>query len=387
MKIVNKKQVWLIVLAFFVITGCALFFILPFFSRPCTVLMYGLTDAEISSYTKLLPIDTVIEKSDPENFPDDKLLKRADCIIAARDTAFMLKEAIFEPLSTKEILNVPPSLAVASKNSNGNNYGLPLQIDHYELSWEYEKLQKMQLSPPESFSVFEKALSKHPKGFEPALLFAGGDNEVLLALISSLCLAQFGYDEYTNACEILKQGRQLEELQDNPLGKTIAQLLDWTQKKYLHPEWYNMKDADVREYLNRGFGFMFFGTLSFHRSVEYQAIYKYNATRFPWIGQPDTLVAPMTVFYSKPRAKYRQLIKDLRATLIVPETGYLLAKGTGKSTAFSAARAPDVQAADTLYWAAASVRTVNGLYRDGFIDSKQADTFADSIREMIRARK
>lgn len=368
-------------------------------SRPFTAAFVGLSDAEAEAFAPLFPAGArIVRMALPEGEGDGLGRIKADCVVAPSGLAMLVQAGRFEPPPARSVSAVPPSLARALRTRDGPVAAMPLQIDPFLMAWDKEAFVARGLTEPATLRDVEAALAAYRDPVGPALLFAGGDDETLLGILSLLCVSELGKPGYDRAVEAIRGSASFDLAMDAPLGsgasgfgaslRSLAgRIVAWKSAGYLHPEWQNLQPKDLRSYLQKGYGFIILAPLSFRRSVDYQSVYRFGSAPYPAAVRGDTLVAPMSAAWFHPRSSVAAQAEAVQARMLDPDTAYAMAKATGRATALSAARAPDVQAADALSWAAGSQNVVGGLYRDAFADAALARAFAARLRDWIRTAK
>lgn len=277
----------------------------------------------------------------------------------------------------------PPLAALADE------YGaLPLLIDGLETAWHRPTFAGERLSPPlDADSLCHAATTLAERG-KPAILFAGGDDETLLLLVSALCAAKGGERGYGDAVAAIRGaevGHERETIAASPvLSAAIAELRSWQGSGFLHEEWYRLSKDYVIKTIESSPVPIVFQTLSDRRAAPYQAIFDYGSGPFPFFGSSRVLVAPVTgaVIVAAGRRRERSLL--LLARLSSPDGALALALGSGKAPAPGASKAPDAQAAALSSLAASSEAIVAGFFLDCFSDPAAARPLADAIRAAVR---
>lgn len=299
-----------------------------------------------------------------------------------------------------------PSLRRAVE-TNGVSLAMPLFLDHFELAWNRERFSALDLGSIGSIEDMERALTawttyrqKTRNSLERstyAFAFAGGDDESLLLMVSALCISEGGLSAYNAITRSLVAGTSLDILAGTVIGTskdgkplTFGSILDrlssWSRKGYMHPEWFALKDKDIKSMIEGNVAFMSAQLLSFHRTVEYNAIARYSTGRFPAAASTmdRALVAPLTIAIVTASRGRTPRALDLVRAMTDAATAREAASTSGRSTTIAAATAPDIQAADALSYAAASQAVVSGWYRDAFADEADAARFAAAVRERTR---
>lgn len=387
--------------------------------RPLTVACIGLGDAEVQAYSLLFPSGSRVLRADlPRAGRGNLDTLAADVFITGNGLALeRLRDRLLPP-PDGALSSVPPSLIDAMKGGGKGPLGFPLQLDHVSLAWDTEAFAALGIAAPATRAEMEAAMRIRMTQTGgsliagPALLFAGGEDEALLQTLSVLCVSEYGAAGYARVVQAIRDASGTGASGADSVGAgpatfdaafmtslasagagqaTLDRLVDilaaWLREGYLHPEWHKLKSGDVRAYMEKGLGFMVIGTLAFRRTVDYQSIYRYGTIPFPSGGGADCLVAPVTGLYTVKRGLKAGALASLYAKLGDPDTAFAMARASGKATSLATARAPDIQAADTLAWAAGRTSLVNGFYRDAFADSAIAGAFASALRERVKARR
>jgi hypothetical protein len=284
---------------------------------------------------------------------------------------------------------------------------MPLFLDHFELAWNRDRFSSLGFQTMDSLDDMERALAswtayRHVtrNALEKstyAFVFAGGDDESLLLLLSALCVSERGLSAYNAVTRSLVAGTPLDALEDMVIGTSIdgrpltfgailARLASWNGKGYMHPEWYALQDKDIKSMMEGNVAFMSAQLLSFHRGVDYNAITRFSTGRFPVMPavMDRAIVAPLTIaIVTASRGRTRKALDLIRA-MTDAATAREAASTSGRSTTIAAATAPDIQAAAALSFAAASSTVVSGWYRDAFADEEKAHQFAAEVRARLR---
>jgi hypothetical protein len=371
--------------------------------RSLAVSLASLSSSEESSYRALLK--EVPGVSSVQALAPGAALKPGDlpdALVCRMGAGLSGLSASLMTIPEASIDKVPPSLRGTVADAKGRVIALPLQLDQFQVAWSYAGFAKagVKVKGRLSLAQLSAALAAYKNPAAPALLFAGGEDETLLLVVSALCESRGGLRAYRALVDAIRAKGGFEAISAAALGFdpgggtfSLASLLDemraWRSKGYLHTEWYNLKGEDLLAYMRHGLGYVMLGGLSFRRSVPYEVI-----DGFGWDAYPDrgalrdrAFVAPMTVLALGAKAGGKRAEKaraSILEALTSPDGALRLAKGTGRATAMSAAQAPDIQAADALAWAAGSGAVVNGIYLDAFASGVAAREFADKVREYVR---
>lgn len=333
-------------------------------------------------------------------------MPRADIVItrAGLGARMVSLKAVAMPLDI--MARTVPSLRAADER-DGAPMAMPLFLDHFELAWHRDRLSSLGLEGISTIDELEQALASWTAYRQRtrntvekstyAFIFAGGDDESLLLLLSAMCVSEGGLSAYNAVSKSLAAGTALDVLSGMAIGVsadgkplTFGALLDrlasWSKRGYMHPEWYALHDKDIRSMIEGDGAFISAQLLSFHRTIEYNAITRFSSGRFPLFGAyPDgALVAPLTIALVTASRRRAPRAFELVRTLTDVATAREAAGTAGRSTTLAAATAPDIQAADALSFAASSPAVVSGWYRDAFADEQKAHEFAALARAAIR---
>lgn len=281
-----------------------------------------------------------------------------------------------------------PQALVWAVSGSGAPRALPLLVDHFEIAWTFEAFAARGLAAPTDKAGFIRALAALRTSGKPVVFCAGKDDETLLLLLSAAVIARKGEDGYRRIVAALASGTPPEAVAgDGGAARSgVEELRAWKKAGLLSEEWIDFSPADVRGFMENGLAPIVLQTLSFHRTIPYQTIAAYASGPFPRLEATEkpAIVAPLLAVSVPERAlRLRRALRAL-AAFAAPEAGRALAEASGLATAFAAARAPDLQAADALSWAAAHRAVVSGLYRDAFVSPAAAAGFARAVREELR---
>ncbi len=333
-------------------------------------------------------------------------MHRADVVVTRAGLGARMDSLKAVAMPVDIVARTVPSLRAADER-NGVPMAMPLFLDHFELAWHRDRLSSLGLKDIGTMDDLELALASwtaYRQGTRNAVekstyafVFAGGDDESLLLLLSAMCVSEGGLSAYNAVSKSLIAGTALDALAGMAIGVsadgkplTFSSLLDrlasWSKRGYMHPEWYALHDKDIKSMIEGNGAFMSAQLLSFHRSIDYNAIARFSSGRFPLFGSyPDrALVAPLTIALVTASRGGAPRAFELVRTLADVATAREAASTAGRSTTLAAATAPDIQAADALSFAASSPTVVSGWYRDAFADERKAHEFAALARTAIR---
>ena len=284
---------------------------------------------------------------------------RADIIVTRAGLAAR-SEAIKPAAIPGDIIGrTVPSLRRAVE-INGVPSAMPLFLDHFELAWNKDRLSSMGLGKMNTIADMEHAMAAWAtrrttstdalEKSSYAFVFAGGDDETLLLLLSALCVSEGGLSAYDVITRSLIAGTTLDAMRGMAIGAaengtplTFGSILDrvasWNKTGYLHPEWYTLQDKDVKALLEGNLAFMSAELLSFHRTVDYDAIAGFSTGRFPLPGAAAgrALVAPLTIAVVTARGGRIAKALDLIRSMTDPAAAREAATTSGRSTTIAAA--------------------------------------------------
>lgn len=370
--------------------------------RPLSVAAAALDEREIAAYGKALSKAKGLSKLSARPTLKDSLSGRASEVLVARLGAELSgSSAAFTEIPAETLAKLPPSVRAASLDAAGRPFVMPVELDPFQVAYSYAGFGPD--APRNDARLTDKdidsALKRHKDPRAPAMLFAGGDDETLLLVISVLCEVRGGAAAYQALVAAAAKGGDLSAIASIPvgtapdgsafgLGSLMEVIKGWKAKGYLHPEWFSLQPADVVAYLKGGLGLVALLPLSLRREVPYEAISGYGWDSYPGspAGRARAYVAPLTgcAVAARGGARSARAARAAMGALTDSRTALEMAKETGRATTLAAAPAPDIQAADALAWAAGASIVVNGLYRDAFVTEADAKSFAAAVRAELR---
>ncbi len=310
----------------------------------------------------------------------------------------------FEAVPKEIMLRTVPSMRAAG-SSGPDMLAMPILMDHVGLSIHKESMSRLGLVEPADLRDLESALASWSArrqasvadGKRWPLVFAGGEDEDLLQLVSLMLVGEAGAEGYDAVRDALRSGTGWETLMELALGPgrgrdilrfsgVLGRLKSWIRERYVHPEWHSLRLADLKAVLESNGAFMSVHALSFQRSVNPQVLSGFSNSRFPGVSKEEgmgiLMITPLTVVSPRKASDGRGI--DALYAMTEAAKGKEAAQLSRRASALSASNAPDLQAADALAWAAASSRLANGLYHDGFLERAEAAAFAARVREWLR---
>ena len=291
-------------------------------------------------------------------------------------------------ISSKLFNYLPTSLR--RQNEPNDRKSIPLVLDHFEFSYSKPKKKKIGVENPQNFDEMLTFLEKAKKYTFTPFFTNGGDDEILLGLISAIIEAKGGYNAYSTFVEAAKKTPSAEKLMALNLGNelTLQSVLDlfrsWQESGIIHPNWFHAKYRDILAFVEDGQVALLFTKLSVHRTIPYKLIRDFSTERAPVLsGQTDhALIAPAlcAVKLSKKSVNDKVIQK-----LLTEETQTALSMGTQLAPVALRGESFDVQADDVRFFAAScryGART--DLLSAAFMpDSEAAKKLCQEIRRYL----
>jgi len=266
---------------------------------------------------------------------------------------------------------------------------LPLLLDHYELACYRTYRNDAALALPETFADFESYLQIVKSYADYPLICAGKTDATLTAFVSVLTESLAGSEGYAALVKAAASANGLSDLLDVPLGNGISlssvlgTIKRWQRERFIHPQWYNVTEKDIENYMeDRRLGAIFM-PLSEHREKPLILIKYYDAVQFPkGDAARHALIAPSLVGMAF-RNKEAQL--SVLESLAHTDSQTLLSQRSKLAPASSRAEAHDVQADDVRFWAASCTEgPAAELGAAAFTSQEKIAAFAEEIRAYIR---
>ena len=242
-------------------------------------------------------------------FNSEKINKSFDLVFTSENLASENKKASCSNFSAKLYSYIPTSLR--RQNEPNDRKSIPLLLDHFEFSYNKNITSKtgFENQNPQSFEDMLRFLNSSKKYAFTPFFTNGGDDEILLGLISTLIEAMAGYDAYKGFVDSAKKNPSLENLMsvklaDHAAGyevftlQSVLDLLrDWQEKGIVHPAWYNAKFRDILAFIEDGQVALLFTKLSLHRTIPYKLIRDFSTERAPLasVRTDHALIAPAVI--------------------------------------------------------------------------------------------
>jgi len=274
---------------------------------------------------------------------------------------------------------------------------LPLAIDHYELTWNKPQLHVRLNTSPGDLLQLEKALKDLPfKGASP-LLIAGGNDQEFSRFMASMIIAMGGVPAYEKLIAEIGTNQTLSNLIDIDLQlasrkpfslrAVILQLSAWKKAGYLHPDWYDMKPADLKVFVEGSIGYFITQSLSLRRDIASNSLIHYESGIFPGNQGRTALVAPILAAALPANTPASETITAL-LTFAMSQAGQdILTRTSGLAPASSSATAADKQASDVRNWASQNQNLYAGLAEDSCGTTQKASAMLEELRILIRQNR
>ena len=319
----------------------------------------------------------------------DSAVKAYDLLFAYDGLAAEKFKARGGNISSKLFNYLPTSLR--RQNEPNDRKSIPILLDHFEFSYHTGVASKIGMNDPQTYSEFEAFLEKSKKYTFTPFFTNGGDDEILLGLISALIEAKAGYKAYSDFVSAAKKTPTLEKLMTLQLGDskvTLQTILDdfrkWQQSGIVHPNWFNAKYRDILAFMEDGQVAVLFTKLSVHRTIPYKLIRDFSTERAPIaVANVDhALIAPSlcAIKFSK-----KSIGDKVIQSLLTEDGQSALSMGSQLGPVALRGESFDVQADDVRFFAAscrygARADVMAAAFMPG---SESAKSLCDSIRRYL----
>ena len=358
-------------------------------NRTVNVAFYGLSEEFSGLIQEYIPQDEKdyfkIDVISDGDFDAEKIKSKYDVLFCWNGEITDLLAAGAEDIPQNVLEVMPGSVRQNSKKC------APILLDHCELAFRTEVVNKNGGDLPYSYTNFKKYLYKAKSQVFSPFYCNGAEDRILIDLIGELVLAYGGLSAYKNIIEELRQAEKLEQIIDKELVRnvTLRKVLDelkaMPEEGLTHPSWYQGRGNDLLYFAEDGQVGVFFTLLSEHRKIPYNVVKNYESSLFP----PEVtasyygLVAPavsVMLFSDNSRA-----IKYIES-LFAQEAQEDLSNKSKLAPVHARAQAYDRQADDVRYWAAACAGgALPDLYNAAFqLDSRKLEKLSSEIRNYVR---
>ena len=333
---------------------------------------------------------TFTDISDLE-FNEKDVAKKYELIFTKNGNATARLEKYAEDLPVEWYVGMPTSL----RRSAGKV--LPFALDHYEMAYYKDGREKAGLDFPMSIPELQDYL-KTMKGYVFSPFFcAGGEDEVLLALVGAFVEGFGGTASYNKAVSLLLKKPSLAQNIDEELSVsknssdkfTLRAILDmlrgWQNDGLVHPNWYAGKHGDLTAFMEDNQVGVMFTSLSVHRTIPYKSVRKFDADRVPVFTTriDHGVIAPSYVAMKLTKYPYfDEILKDLVTDTSQKDLSMLSKLGPVSSRS----QAYDRQADDVRFLAASCKDGPLPALGDAVFQTnpEAAHKFAEEIRTYLR---
>ena len=221
------------------------------------------------------------------------ITKKYDMIFAWNGEVTQNLSKSAEKIPAKILENIPISLR--------NEYCVPILLDHFEMAFKTDLIEKTQINPQESFQSFTDFLQESKQYVFSPFFTYGSDERMLLALTGSFVEALGGLESYKNLIELMKTYENLDDFCDiglNENGLCYADVLNmlkiWPKEEIIHPQWTIANRIDLEVFASENQVACFYTNLSEHRKIKYEIVSKFSAAKMPVVNEdiPHCLIAP-----------------------------------------------------------------------------------------------
>ncbi len=280
-----------------------------------------------------------------------------------------------------------------------NEKQLPILLDHYEIAYSKDVLNKISQNVPETFAQLEDYLSKASKVVFCPIITEGADEKTFWAFLTSITEALGGYEAYDNLVKILLEESDLDKICEKKLGinglnnseltfRDVLDLVkDWEVKGYTHPRWYNITHRDVISFMEDNQVGVLFDSLTFHRQIPYQLITRYGSDRMPVASYriDHALIAPKLVCLNFDR---NSLCTEVLKSLVSEEQQAALSNFTTFAPTASRGESYDRQADDVRFFAAScaygpQIDVFSAVFEGNL---QKAKDLSEQIREYLKIK-
>ena len=318
------------------------------------IAFYGLSEEYVEILKERIPVeDKIILRMDvlSEGAIDLAAIKdKYDMLFTWKGEITDSLEASCEDIPAKIIESMPSSLR--------NKKCVPILLDHCELAYSKDVINKTIENIPSSLPTFLNYLNQAKNHVFSPFFCAGADDRVLTAFVGSLIEAMGGVKAYKNLIAELKKGTDFEELLDKDLGApnvTLRSVLDmlksWPKEGLTHPAWFNGQKNDLLYFADDNHIGVFFTFLKDHRNIPYQTISKYESFVVPPVSSTIEygIIAPAI---SCMLLTDNSNCKRYLAEFFTEDAQADLSNLTKLAPVHSRAQAYDRQSDDVRFWAA-----------------------------------
>lgn len=221
------------------------------------------------------------------------ITKKYDMIFAWNGEVTQNLSKSAEKIPAKILENIPISLR--------DEYCVPVLLDHFEMAFKTDLIEKTQINPQESFQSFTDFLQESKKYVFSPFFTYGIDEKMLLALTGSFVEALGGLEAYKNLIDLMKTYKNLEDFCNiglNEDGLCYADVLNmlkvWPKEEIIHPQWTVANRIDLEVFASDNQIACFYTNLSEHRKMKYETVSKFSVAKMPVVNEDvaHCLIAP-----------------------------------------------------------------------------------------------
>lgn len=332
---------------------------------------------------------------------DEKIIAQYDLLAAGNvdlgtitnkyDIIFAWNGDVTQSLS-KSAEKIPAKILDGIPMSLRNEYCVPILLDHFELAFKTDLIEKTQINPLESFQSFTDFLQESKKYVFSPFFTYGSDDRILLALTGSFVEALGGLESYKNLIELMKTYENLDDFCDiglNENGLCYADVLNmlkiWPKEEIIHPQWIVANKIDLEVFASDNQVACFYTNLSEHRKMKYETVNKFFAEKMSVANEDmaHCLIAPsVNCVLISDNSNAKNFLKKL---LTVEVQSRLSDKSMLAPVSYRA-EAYDSLADDVRFWAASCEGGVEPDLFDAVFqrDNEKLSLIANEIRNFLR---
>ena len=352
------------------------------------VAFYGLSEEYVNILKSYIPVEEKITlKCDiisDGNIDLGAVKEKYDMLFTWRGEVTDTLEASSEEIPAKILETIPTSLK--------NKKCVPILLDHCELAYSKEVVEKTTGAIPNSFASFLNYLNQAKNYVFSPFFCAGADDRTLTAFVGSLIEATGGVSAYNNLITELKKGTSFDELLNKELGvskitlgSVLEMLKGWPGEGLTHPSWFNGQQNDLVYFAHDEHLGVFFTFLKDHRNIPYETISKFESFVVPPISSSTEygLIAPaISCMLLSDNSNGKRYLSEFFKDTVQAE----LSTKTKLAPVHLRAQAYDRQADDVRFWAASCP---SGALPDLYLAVWQRSPsgcveFAKNIRNVVK---
>ena len=257
---------------------------------------------------------------------------------------------VAEDIPAKVLETIPSSLR--------NKKCIPIVLDHCELAFSTEVMNKIKLEIPMSYKSLTDYLNTAKGAVFSPFFCNGAENRILIDFIGALVMAKGGLSSYDKLIEELRKAENLESVidvvldgQNLTLHSILDELTTWPKEGLTHPAWFNGKGNDLLFFAEDKQLSCFFTLLSEHRKIPYNVIKNYESSLMPTDKNAENygLIAPaVSVMLLSDNSNSKRYV----GAFFTEDAQTLLSDKTTLAPVHYRAQAYDRQADDVRFWAA-----------------------------------